>query len=147
VVGTHLTSRLGSTALFGPRQPQVAGGESKREAQAQIVARVVAELLAADPGAWVVVTGDFNEFPFGEPLRILASAGLTNLMETLPAGERYTYVFEGNAQAIDHVLVSPALGEQLVPGGLDIVHVNAEYREQASDHDPQVVRFRVPAPS
>ena len=145
VVGNHLTSRLGSTALFGPRQPQVAGGESKREAQAQIVARFVAELLAADPGAWVVVTGDFNEFQFGEPLQILESAGLTNLMETLPAGERYTYVFEGNAQAIDHLLVSPALGERLVPDGFDIVHVNAEYREQASDHDPQVARFLVPA--
>ena len=62
-----------------------------------------------------------------------------------PAGERYTYVFEGNAQAIDHLLINPALGARLVPDGLDIVHVNAEYREQASDHDPQVARFRVPA--
>ena len=89
--------------------------------------------------------GDFNEFPFGESLQVLESAGLSNLMETLPAGERYTYVFEGNAQAIDHLLVSPALGERLVPDGFDIVHVNAEYREQASDHDPQVARLSGPA--
>ena len=66
-------------------------------------------------------------------------------METLPPGERYTYVFDGNVQAIDHLLVSPALGERLVPEGFDIVHVNAESREQASDHDPQVARYRVPA--
>jgi predicted extracellular nuclease len=98
-----------------------------------------------DTGAWVVVAGDVNEFQFGEPLRILERVGLTNLMETLPAGKRYISVFEGNAQAIDHLLVSPALGEQLVSDGFDIVHVNAEYREQASGHDPQLARFRLPA--
>ena len=56
-----------------------------------------------------------------------------------------SYVFEGNAHAIDHLLVSEALRERLVPDGFDIVHVNAEYREQASDHDPQVARFLLPA--
>jgi uncharacterized protein len=89
--------------------------------------------------------GDFNEFQFGEPLQILERVGLSNLMETLPAGERYTSVFEGNAQAIDHLLVSSALGERLVLNGCDVVHVNAEYREQASDHEPQLARFRLPA--
>jgi len=82
---------------------------------------------------------------FGEPLQILASAGLRTLLETLPAEERSTSVFEGNAQAIDLLLVGASLQSALVPGSFDIVHVNAEYREQASDHDPQVARFLVPA--
>lgn len=144
VIGTHLTSRQGSTALFGPRQPPAPGGQIKREQQAQIVADVVEQLLAEDPEALVVVAGDFNDFPFAAPLELLELAGLTNLMETLPEGERYTYLFEGNSQAIDHLLVSPALAERLVPGGFDVVHVNAEYREPASDHDPQVARFFIP---
>jgi hypothetical protein len=34
--------------------------------------------------------------------------------------------------------------EALVPGNLDIVHVIAECREQASGHDPQVAQFLLP---
>jgi predicted extracellular nuclease len=97
VVGNHWTSRIGSPALFGPRTPQAPGGQTKREEQAQIVADFVADLPAVNPKAWVVVAGDFDEFQIGEPLQILERVGLTNLMEKLPAGERYAYVFEGDA--------------------------------------------------
>ena len=30
-------------------------------------------------------------------------------MDRLPKAERYTYVFEGNSQALDHMLVSEEL--------------------------------------
>ena len=43
------------------------------------------------------------------------------------------------------MLVSPALADVLVPGSYDVVHVNAEFADQASDHDPQVARFLLPA--
>ena len=67
---------------------------------------------------------------------------MTALVETLPPGERYTYVFDGNSQALDHTLVSPALLAQVV--AYDILHLNAEYVQRESDHDPQVTRFRLP---
>jgi predicted extracellular nuclease len=64
---------------------------------------------------------------------------LTDLPRTLPADEQYTYVYEGNSQVLDHILLSPAFmtGNR----GYDIVHVNAEFADQVSDHDPQVVRL------
>ena len=31
------------------------------------------------------------------------------MFDTLPANEQYDYVFEGNAQTLDHILVTPAL--------------------------------------
>jgi len=34
---------------------------------------------------------------------------LHDLIETLPQSERYTYDFEGNSQALDHILLSNAL--------------------------------------
>jgi predicted extracellular nuclease len=145
VVGAHFASRQDSTALFGPRQPPAQGGGSSRQEQAEIVAAFVEDLLAADPEALVVVAGDMNEFQFARPLATLEEAGLTNLTETLPAEERYTYIFEGNSQAIDHIFVSDVLAEALAADSADIVHVNAEYAEQASDHDPQVARFTLPA--
>lgn len=72
-------------------------------------------------------------------MRTLTEGGaLEALMSTLPEHERYSYIYEGNSQVLDHVLVSDA------PRGVDydVVHINAEFADQASDHDPQVVRFR-----
>jgi predicted extracellular nuclease len=65
---------------------------------------------------------------------------LNTLIETLPPEERYTYVFEGNSQALDHILLSDHLFTS-APFDYDIVHVNAEFADQASDHDPQVVHL------
>src|SRR5262249_17644298 len=67
------------------------------------------------------------------------AAGLTTLIDTLPAEERYTYVFDGNSQVLDHVLASAHALARLA--GFDVVHVNAEFAVQASDHDPGVARL------
>jgi predicted extracellular nuclease len=58
-------------------------------------------------------------------------------MHTLPQEERYSYVFEGNSQVLDQILVSGHLLD-VFGVGYDPVHVNAEFADQASDHDPQV---------
>ena len=86
--------------------------------------------------------GDINDFEFSETTSILESGGaLTSLFDTLPQQERYSYVFEGNAQVLDQILVSPKLLQRLE--GYDSVHVNSEFHDQDSDHDPQVARFRL----
>jgi PKD domain-containing protein len=54
-------------------------------------------------------------------------------------------VFDGNSQALDHILVSPALAPLVHEGDYDAVHVNSEFADQASDHDPQVVRLSLNA--
>jgi hypothetical protein len=100
----------------------------------------VDQILAADRNALVVVLGDLNDFEFSETLRILEGGVLTNLMSTLPKSERYSYVFEGNSQVLDQMLVTDKLAKPST--SYDVVHVNAEFFDQASDHDPQVARFR-----
>ena len=85
--------------------------------------------------------GDLNDFDFSETLDILEGRGrLTNLMETLPVFERYSYVFDGNSQVLDQILVSRNVAATRPE--YDSVHVNAEFSDQASDHDPQVARLR-----
>ena len=64
---------------------------------------------------------------------------LRDLISTLPQSERYTYVFDGNSQAIDHILLSDYL--KVRPLAYDVVHVNSEFATQASDHEPQVVQL------
>jgi uncharacterized protein len=50
-------------------------------------------------------------------------------------------VFEGNSQALDHIFLSK--GARRNDFFYDIVHVNAEFFDQVSDHDPSVVRIVV----
>jgi predicted extracellular nuclease len=140
-IANHFNSKGGDDPLFGHRQPPVAVSEVQRHQQAEVVAGFVKRVLAADPRAAIAVLGDLNDFDFSETLDIVEGSGLNNLMDTLPANERYSYVFDGNSQVLDQILVSDEL---MTPHPeYDSVHVNAEFADQASDHDPQVARVVV----
>lgn len=146
-VANHFSSKGGDDPLFGRTQPPVLGSEDKRVQQAALVRDFVDEVAAVDPDARVLVLGDLNDFEFSPVLDELVGTGedaLVDLPRTLPENERYTYVYQGNSQVLDHIVVS----RQLAADGYeyDIVHVNAEFTDQVSDHDPQVVRLDVPLP-
>jgi len=135
VVNNHFSSKGGSQPLFGANQPPVNGSEDERLAQAEAVRGFVEATLAADPDTNLVVLGDFNEFEFEEPMQLLAGNGapLVNLMETLPPLERYSFIFDGNSQALDHILVNIGLAGDSF---FDAVHINVEFADKSSDHDP-----------
>ncbi len=144
VIANHFTSKLGDEALFGRFQPPMLSSAAKRIEQAQAVNNFVDALLAADPNANIIVLGDFNDFEFSVALSTLKGGALNNLVESLPQSERYTFVFDGNSQALDHILMSNSLFNR--PFEYDVVHVNSEFVQQSSDHDPQVVRLSVGGP-
>jgi hypothetical protein len=102
----------------------------------------VETLLKIDPNSKIIVLGDLNDFHFSSPLETLKGDLLHNLIETLPIEERYTYIYEGNSQVLDHILVSEALYTQLL--SVDILHLNSEfdYWHRFSDHDPIVATFK-----
>ncbi|MFD2569251.1 putative Ig domain-containing protein [Spirosoma soli] len=145
VIGNHFTSRGGSGVPTSRLQPPAQGGQTARESQAAIVNAFVDQLLAINPSANIAVMGDFNEFQFFPVLQILKGnvSGqqpvLVNLITTLPAQEQYTYNFDGNAQALDHFLASNSLFSKL--NGFDVVHINSEFLDQLSDHDPSLAQF------
>lgn len=137
-ISVHSTSRGGSDPLFGANQPPANAGEAARIAQSTAISAYVTNLLNTDPDAYVAVLGDFNAFYFEDSLELVENGVLTNLHRTLPEEERYSYVFEGNAQAIDHILVSNNL---LANAQFDAVHINSEQPDtpsRATDHDPLV---------
>jgi uncharacterized protein len=140
-IANHFNSKGGDDPLFGRFQPPVRRTEVQRHQQAAIVNAFVDDLLAADKHARVVVLGDINDFEFSETAQILEGGVLFNLVETLPKPERYSYVFDGNSQVLDQILVTPKLFRGF--RGYDSVHVNAEFHDQDSDHDPQLARFKV----
>jgi uncharacterized protein len=140
VVANHFSSKTADDPLFGRVQPPIRASELARHGQAQAVNDFVDQLVAAVPRANVIVLGDINDFEFSRTVELLEGGVLTTLMDTLPKPERYSYVFEGNSQVLDQILVSNPLLNRF-PVDYDPVHVNAEFADQASDHDPQVARL------
>jgi len=141
LINNHFVSKGGDRSLFGEFQPPVLDSEIQRVGQAQAVHDFVAEILAIDPNSRVIVMGDLNDFQFSDPVNVLRVDILLNLMDTLPEPERYTYIYDGNSQALDHILVSDALTEYLM--AIDVLHLNSEFPSNArfSDHDPVVATF------
>jgi uncharacterized protein len=142
VVANHFNSKGGDSPLFGRFQPPAAVTQAQREQQASVVRDFVRSVLELDGNASVVVLGDLNDFQFSGTLAILKSTPLDDLGDQLADSDRYTYVFEGNSQALDHVLVTGNLAKG---AAYDVVHMNAEYAERASDHDAVIARLYLPA--
>jgi hypothetical protein len=124
VLAVHQRSLGGiEDPVDGPRVRQ------KRLDQAQFVASVVADRQALDPAVRLAVVGDFNAYEFTdgyvdvvgqiagdfEPADNLLSGpdlvdpDLTVQTGLIAAGERYSFIFRGSAQAIDHALTSAGL--------------------------------------
>jgi predicted extracellular nuclease len=145
LINNHLSSRYGSTPVFGAIQPFIQAGEDKRAAQTRGLHSFVAGMLARNREARVIVLGDMNTFEFTDELTDILPGSdhiLTNLLVRAGADDRYSYNFQGNSQLIDHIFVTANL---LDGAELDLVHINVDFPTlgsvEASDHDPLVARF------
>ena len=146
VIVNHFNSKGGDEPLFGRFQPPVLDSETQRVQQATVVHDFVQQALDLDANARIITLGDFNDFEFSAPMRTLtgASTGVPILTDLgtalLPPEERYSYVFEGNSQELDHIYVTALL---LPDAQFQPVHINAEFADQVSDHDPLVASLRI----
>ncbi|MEN8653474.1 endonuclease/exonuclease/phosphatase family protein [Streptomyces sp. 21So2-11] len=139
LIANHFGSKGGDESLVSHHQPPVRGSEVKRLAQAKSVNAFVKDILKAQRGADVLVLGDINDFEFSATTKALTDGGaLYPAVKSLPKSERYSYVYQGNSQVLDQILTSPSIDDF----AYDSVHINAEFADQNSDHDPQVLRFR-----
>ncbi len=124
----------------------------QRTEQAAYNAAIVAALEAYDPNVRVVVGGDLNVYPDSGQLVPLYDQGLENLYYTL-LGElpfsAYSYVYEGQAQTLDQLFVTPSILSDL--DEMRAAHINSDFPADyvgdgargTSDHDPQVATFKI----
>ncbi|QUP87087.1 lamin tail domain-containing protein [Exiguobacterium sp. PFWT01] len=141
VIANHWNSKGGDTGFFGSQQPVVLGSEVQRKKIAQVVHNFVADVKTKNPEANVVALGDFNDFEFSDALQIFKGDLMTNMVEKVPAVDRYSYVYQGNSQVLDHILVSNRLAASTK---IDMIHVNSDFTEmsgRASDHDPVLAQI------
>ncbi len=85
----------------------------------------------------------------------LVDPNLVDLVDLVPPADRYSYVFRGSAQVLDHALVGGALLPFLSADGVQFARIDADFPEsnravspstRLSDHDPLVAYFTLPAP-
>ncbi len=165
VVANHLKSFLGYS---DPRQMN--NVRLKKKLQAEYLAKLVDERQKANPAERIILAGDFNAFQFddgvmdmigtikGTPAAKdkvtissddLVARDMINLVDVIAAAERYSYVFDGNAQTLDHMIISDTLKNNIK--GFGFVRVNADFPESMrndetrperfSDHDPAIAYF------
>jgi uncharacterized protein len=144
----------------------------KRALQAESLALMIDRRLSVDVPDPLLVVGDMNAFEFSDGLvdvvgtirgapaprdavvqatRDLVSPDLINLVETVPSPDRYSYVFDGVAQTLDHMLVSPALWPFVTAFGHARGNADAPETwrsdttrpERISDHDPALVYLKL----
>jgi uncharacterized protein len=144
VVNNHFTSKTGSTPIFGTVQPFINEGLAQRIAQALLVREFINLAIAANPDTIPIALGDFNEFQFEDPVKILEGDDFIDMARLLEALEQYTFNFEGNQQLLDHIITSLRWSKSSL---FDIVHMNNEFTDPAADHDPSVLLVTVPEPA
>ncbi|WP_329548331.1 endonuclease/exonuclease/phosphatase family protein [Streptomyces sp. NBC_01356] len=137
LIANHFVSKGEDYSLHSQYQDPARASETQRTSQAAQVNSFTDSILAAQSTANVIVLGDLNDYQFSTTVSTLEGGVLTDLVDTLPASQQYTYVYDGNSQVLDHTLVSSAITSY----DYDIVHINSEFPDQTSDHDPQVVRI------
>jgi len=146
VIGAHLNSKGGDQPLYGKNQPPFLGSEAERIELATMINSFIQAGLEKDPALNVVVAGDMNDFEFTPTLAALKGGILTNMVEKVPAGERFSYFYQGNNQVLDHILVTNNLANKTA---IDMIHINANYMDihgRASDHDPVLIQIDLKEP-
>lgn len=135
------------------------------------------------PTVPIVVMGDLNAYEFSDgyvdvvgiisgnpapanqvllPASQIASAPpvvpvvppMSNLVDALPANQRYSFSFAGNAQTLDHILVSAATFSAVDTLGVAFARINSDFAvsnfatsaagRRVADHDPIIAYFGPP---
>ncbi|MCA1601292.1 MAG: hypothetical protein LC776_06495, partial [Acidobacteria bacterium] len=147
---------------------------NKRRAQAEFLANLIQSRQTGDPTENIISVGDYNAFQFndgyvdvigtvkGQPAPpdqvVLASSDLVNpdltdLIDSLPSDQRYSFTFDGSAQSLDHELVNTNM--LAILNRFAYARTNADFPqkyyedpmrpERLSDHDIPVAYFEIPA--
>ncbi|MBZ5535058.1 MAG: DUF11 domain-containing protein [Acidobacteriia bacterium] len=147
---------------------------AKRAAQAEYLANLLQSRQSADPREAIISIGDYNAFQFNDgyvdvmgtvlgtpapsdqvilPSSDLVNPELLNLTDRAPVEQRYSFSLDGNAQALDHIVISANLLPRFT--GIHMARCNADFPEsfrndanrpeRMSDHDMPVAYFSFPS--
>ncbi|MFX1513436.1 MAG: endonuclease/exonuclease/phosphatase family protein [Promethearchaeota archaeon] len=116
--------------------PYYADTTPRRVEQAAWVGSLVDEIQVTDPDAQVIVIGDLNDFEDSEPIQTLVDGGLHDLIYDVDKEDRYTYIYRGVSQVLDHILITPSLEE--IVNEVMVFHSNIDFPNPLYGEDPTI---------
>lgn len=131
VAVNHFKSKLGGEAP-----------EARRQMQGQYLGEWLDARKATRPGSVQLVVGDLNA-NHGEGAyeklakRADGSSRLYDTVSKLPKDDRYTYIYRGRKDLLDHLMVSS--GREDAIKGVEILHINSPKEARKSQWDPNVL--------
>lgn len=142
--------------------PDMGDGQGNCNGTRTQAAIALVNWLATDPTGSddpdILILGDLNAYMLEDPVIAIEDAGYTNLLSAFFGDDAYSFLFDGQLGALDHVLGSADLSSQV--SGVAAWHINADEADatdynldfgrnadifdgsivyRASDHDPIVV--------
>lgn len=167
VIVNHLKSYSGYN---DPKQME--NVRLKKKLQSEFLAKLVQSRQKADPKERIVLIGDFNSYQFSDgildqigtiigkpsgndallmPSDDLVNPDLIDLVNAIAEPQRYSFIFDGNAQVLDHMIITENMRKHT--RGFGYARLNADYpesyrgdaarQERFSDHDPAVAFFTI----
>jgi predicted extracellular nuclease len=174
IVVNHLRSFIDIEGVSGEGERV----RAKRKAQAEFLADLLQELQTSNPTTPVISVGDYNAYEFNDgysdPIATikgmptadnqivvdespdLVNPNFLNLIDGLAADQRYSFIFEGTPQVLDHVIINTVANSYLTRFAIarnnaDFPFVpaatfvdNAARPERNSDHDMPIAYFLFP---
>lgn len=143
VIANHLKSKRADHKIYGSKQPVVRYSEDVRIPEAKKINEFVKNILKLDPNATIISHGDINDFEFSPTIKEMKGEELIDTISELPENERYTYVYQGNSQTLDNILINKKYKDKV---NVDVIRVNSEFTKAQgsfSDHDPVFIQFEV----
>jgi predicted extracellular nuclease len=140
----HFKSKLGGD-----------GPEPRRQRQGEYLGEYIDKRQTADPNREYIVVGDLNAFYTDGAYKKLAyrkdgTERLTDVLNTLPDADRYTYIHRGQKNLLDHLMTTGKLRLSSVHiPHIDTVRGASRFRldstrpEGISDHDPILAVFQL----
>jgi endonuclease/exonuclease/phosphatase family metal-dependent hydrolase len=146
--------------------------QSKKELQAEMLATLIQAYQTA--GEHVIAVGDMNAFQFSDgytdtlgtitgnvspagtavmPGKAIVTPAAVDIITKLPAAQQQSYTEWGNAQVLDHAVVTADIAGSTT---LAVGHINADFPvvlyndattpAASSDHDPLLAYLALPTP-
>jgi len=160
VAVNHLKSKGSDCGDVG--DPDLNDGQGNCNVTRTDAVLAMIDWLASDPTASgdpdVLVIGDLNAYLEEDPVTAFENAGFVNLLGNALGPNAYSFVFAGQAGALDHAFASPTFAPQI--SGVAEWHINADEAPlfdynlefgrdaglfdtgtpfRASDHDPLII--------
>ncbi|MBK8254353.1 MAG: endonuclease/exonuclease/phosphatase family protein [Polyangiaceae bacterium] len=123
--------------------------KDKRMAEAQHTRAIADALMKENPKRAIVILGDYNDLPGSPPVNWTLQGDPKNspkvvfesATDAISQDLRYTFVYNGTKELIDHQIANPLLGGMIDPQNVMIRHGNDV--EDASDHFPLMTTYNI----